>query len=237
MATILIAGLSRDLEASLHRALVTQGHTVVVARDARRAWQALEEAHPELAILNPDLPGRDGIQFCADVRAASTGQNILILLLGHRNSQQDKLNGFAAGADEYVTVPFHMPELLVRIEALLRRSRQRRDRSVAGEVRRRHGSITLDLQTGELRRASRRVLLTPVETRLLNYLMTCAGRAVPAEELLQRVWKQAPGTADPTLVRVHVRHLRQKLTALCGTGGLLVTIPRFGYCLVQDNTA
>jgi DNA-binding response OmpR family regulator len=233
MATILLAGLAYDLEASIRRALVRQGHTVLVAFDTPQLFQVVEQAQPALAILDPTLlVGGHGVQVCCDLRARPAGQNLFMIVISNRDAVGDKLDAFAAGADDYLALPFHIPELLLRVEALLRRQARLTRKQAPTHPLRRHGDIALDIHTGDVWRGERRIVVTPVEARLLNYLMTCAGRAVSAEELLQQVWTQAPGCGDPALVRVHIRHLRDKLAGIFdNTAEVLKTIPRFGYCM------
>ena len=239
MAIILLAGLAYDLEASIRRGLAGQGHTALVAFDAAQLFQAVEQVQPALAILDPFLPGGwgHGIQVCCDLRARPAAQNLFMIVVSNRDAVGDKLDAFAAGADDYLAMPFHMPELLLRVEALLRRQARLTRKQAPKQPLRRHGDIVLDIHTGDVWRGDRRIVVTPVEARLLNYLMTCAGRAVSAEELLQQVWTQAPGCGDPALVRVHIRHLREKLADLTHEVELLKTIPRFGYCMAPAGAA
>ncbi len=238
MATILLAGLAYDLEASIRRALIGQGHTALVAFDAAQLFQVVEQVQPALAILDPTLlMGGHGIQVCCDLRARPAGQNLFMIVVSNRDAVGDKLNAFAAGADDYLAIPFHMPELLLRVEALLRRQARLTRKQTPKQPLQQHGDIALDIHTGTVWRGDRRIVVTPVEARLLNYLMTCAGRAVSAEELLQQVWTQSPGCGDPALVRVHIRHLREKLTDLTNTVELLKTIPRFGYSMAPAGAA
>jgi DNA-binding response OmpR family regulator len=233
MATILLAGLAYDLEASIRRGLTGQGHTALVAFDAAQLFQIVEQVQPSLAILDPHLlVGGHGVQVCCDLRARPAGQNLFMIVISNRDAVGDKLDAFAAGADDYLALPFHIPELLLRVEALLRRQARLTRKQAPTHPLRRHGDIALDIHTGDVWRGERRIVVTPVEARLLNYLMTCAGRAVSAEELLQQVWTQAPGCGDPALVRVHIRHLRDKLAGIFdNTAEVLKTIPRFGYCM------
>jgi DNA-binding response OmpR family regulator len=238
MATIILAGLAFDLEASIRRALAGQGHTAVVAFDAAQLLQAVEHFQPALAILDPSLlAGGYGIQVCCDLRARPAGQNLFMIVVSQRDAMGDKLDAFAAGADDYLALPFHMPELLLRVEALLRRQARLARKQAPKQILRRHGDIALDVHTGDVWHGDRRIVVTPVEARLLDYLMTCSGRAVSAEELLQQVWTQAPGCGDPALVRVHIRHLREKLSELTHAAEVLKTIPRFGYSMAAAGAA
>jgi two-component system response regulator RpaA len=252
VAVIMLAGLSYDLEVAISRALTAARYDVTTARDAAAALAAVELSPPAVMLLNPDLPSPDGLSLCGEIRALPAARKTMIVLVTNQDTLPAKLNGFAAGADDYITVPFVMPELLLRIEALLRRAARlnahdgavrlgaydeagRRQPAPDSGRTRRHGPLALDGQTGDLWLFGRHIALTPVETRLLDYLMTCAGRPASAEELLRRVWKQAPGVGDPALVRVHVQHLREKLEADPLAPRLLKTMPRFGYCLAAEG--
>ena len=238
MATIILAGLAYDLEASIRRGLAGQGHTALVAFDVARLFQAVEQAHPALAILDPTLlVGGYGVQVCCDLRARPAGQNLFMIVVSNRDAVGDKLDAFAAGADDYLVMPFHMLELLLRVEALLRRQARLTRKQAPTQPLRRHGDIVLDIHTGDVWHGEQRIVVTPVEARLLDYLMTCSGRAVSAEELLQQVWTQSAGCGDPALVRVHIRHLREKLADLTNAAGVLKTIPGFGYCMAPANAA
>jgi len=236
MPIILLAGMAQDLEASIRRRMANQGHMVLVASDERQMFRAIEQSHPALVILGPSLASEGhGAQVCSELRGRCASRNLGLIVVSDADGEADKLDAFAAGADDYLALPFHMPELLLRSEALLRRQRLVRQR-LAGQALRRHGDLTLDPQTGEVWRGERRVVVTPIEARLLGYLMSCAGRTVSAEELLQQVWTQAPGAGDPALVRVHIQHLRTKLADLAGANDIVRTIPRFGYCMVTRGT-
>jgi DNA-binding response OmpR family regulator len=234
MATIVLAGLAHDLAASIRRALVGQGHTALVAFDVVHLFQTVEQAQLVLAILDPFQLG--GVQVCSELRARPPGHNFIFVVSNH-DAVEDKLDAFAAGADDYLVMPFYMPELLLRVEALLRRQARLTRQPSCTHPLWRYGDIALDIHTGDVWHGDRRIRVTPVEARLLNYLMTCAGRTVSAEELLQQVWSQSPGCGDPALVRAHVRNLRKKLTDLTEGADLLKTIPRFGYCITQAGAA
>ncbi|PKO21437.1 MAG: DNA-binding response regulator [Chloroflexi bacterium HGW-Chloroflexi-1] len=235
MASILLAGLPYELESAVNRALAAQGHAVNTARDADQALHVITRSAPALAIVGADLTGYKGLHFCGHVRNIPEGQDLRIIFLTDRDLLADKLDGFAAGVDDYITIPFHMPELTLRVDALLRNTIRQPAQASGARTRRRHGPITLDRQSGEVWLSGRHVTLTPVEARLLDYLMTCAGRPVSAEELLRQVWDQPPGVGDPALVRVHIRHLRDKLDSDPTAPELLKTVSRRGYCLTSDG--
>lgn len=232
MAIILLAGLAPDLEASIRRALVGRGHTTLAALDAPQLLQVVEQAHPPLVILDPaTLVGGYGTSICSELQGRPAWQSTFMMVISSLDEISDRLDAFAAGADDCLALPFLMSELLLRVEALLRRQARLVRTQIAAHTLRRHGDMVLDFRTGVVLHGQRRIVVTPVEARLLAYLMTCAERAVSAEELLQQVWTQAPGCGDPALVRVHIRHLREKLASLTDRVDVLRTIPRFGYCM------
>ena len=238
MAIILLAGLARDLEASIRRALAGQGHTTSTALDVPQLFQMGEEVCPPLVILDPTTLDRGhGVHICSELQGRPAWQNTFMIVISSRDEISDKLDAFAAGADDYLAMPFLMPELLLRVEALLHRQARLMHRQAVACTLRRHGDMVLDIRTGVVLYGQRRIVLTPVEARLLAYLMSCAERTVSAEELLQQVWTQSPGCGDPALVRVHVRHLRVKLASLTDRIDVLRTIPRFGYCMPQAVAA
>ena len=226
-----LAGLAHDLDASIRRALAGQGHTTLTALDAPQLLQAVERAHPALVILDPStLVEGNSTHICSELQGRPACQNTFMMVISRRDEVNDRLDAFAAGADDFLAIPFHMPELLLRVEALLRQARLVRPQAAADTLRR-HGDLVLDTLTGVALHGQRRIVLTPVEARLLAYLMSCADRTVSAEELLQQVWTQSPGCGDPSLVRAHIRHLREKLAQLTQSFDVLRTVPRFGYCM------
>ena len=232
MTTILLAGLAHDFEASIRRALAGQGHTLLTALDTPQLLQAVEQAHPALVILDPStLVGGHGTHICSELQGRPTWQNTFMMVISRQDEVSDRFDAFAAGADDFLALPFLMPELLLRVEALLRRRARLMRPQAALDTLRRYGDMVLDIQTGVVLHDQRRIVLTPVEARLLAYLMASAERTVTAEELLQQVWAQSPGCGDPSLVRAHIRHLREKLAQLTQGFDVLRTIPRFGYCM------
>jgi DNA-binding response OmpR family regulator len=238
MAAVLLIGFDSGLEASLYRALNNQGHSIQTARTAAAALRISGQAMPALILLDTDLPAdaaepplQDGFALCNLIRAQPGGAEALIAFITHRDATADRLSGFVAGADDYIVIPFQMPELVLRANAWLRRV------AVSAPVESawlRFGPLVLDCNTGDLWIAERHERLTPVEVRLLCYLISCPGRPVSAEELLRHVWRQDPGTGDPVLVRVHMRNLRAKLEADPAAPSLLLTSPRQGYYLAPE---
>jgi two-component system OmpR family response regulator len=167
-------------------------------------------------ILDITLPGPDGLALARALRARS---DLPILFLTARDGLDDRLAGFAAGADDYLVKPFALAELLARMQALLRRSGRRLSATI--EV----GDLVLDESASAAWRAGRPLGLTPTEFRLLAYLLARRGRTVSKAELLTQVWGY--GSYDPNLVEVRISSLRRKLEAH-GTR-ILHTVHGHGY--------
>jgi len=238
MASVLLIGFDSALEASLYRALNNEGHTIQTVQTAAAALSISRQAMPALILLNTDLPAtaaetlaQDGFTLCSAIRAQPGGADTLIAFITHRDATTDRLSGFVAGADDYIVIPFLMAELMLRINAWLRRTAASPSSESAWL---RFGPLVVDCNTGDLWIAERHELLTPVEVRLLQHLIANVERPASAEELLHHVWRQDAGVGDPALVRSHIRNLRAKLEADPTTPKLLLTSARQGYTLTQE---
>ena len=142
MATIVLAGLPHSLAVSTRRELDDLGHTTLAALDTPQLLQAVWEAPPDLVILDPaTLVGRDGAHICSELQGWPAWQNTFMITLSSQDEMSDRLDAFAAGADDCLAMPFLMPELLLRVEVLLRcQARLRRPRAAADTLRR-HGDM------------------------------------------------------------------------------------------------
>jgi DNA-binding response OmpR family regulator len=183
-------------------ALTGDGYLVRGQADGMLLRDLAEEFRPDLAILDITLPGPDGLALARRLRA---GGDLPILFLTARDGLEDRLAGFAAGADDYLVKPFALTEMLARVHALLRRSG--RLRSVTIEA----GDLVLDESARAAWRVGRPLDLTVTELRLLAYLLARRGRTVSKAELLTQVWGY--GAYDPNLVEVRISSLRRKLEA------------------------
>ena len=242
MASVLLVGFASDIEASLSRALRAQGHTIQAAQTASTALRIVREATPVLILIHAELQPdagvstpHDGFELCGAIRALPDGHKSMIIFINHQDTLANKLSSFIVGADDYLAIPFQMAELILRIDALLRRSALGVAPSAVTSSWLRFGPLALDQTTGDVWIADRHEQLTPMETRLLRYLIANPGRPCSAEDLLRHVWRQDPGTGDPVLVRVHMRHLRAKLETDPAAPKLLKTNRRLGYYLAQDE--
>jgi two-component system OmpR family response regulator len=194
------------------------GYHVRTAATGREALRLVATEHPDLVILDVMLPDMDGFEVCR--RVAEQPDAPPVLLLTARDSVLDKVTGLTTGADDYLTKPFSIPEVLARVQVLLRRVR--RDADPVLTV----GDVVMDEASRRVTRDGRVVDLSPTEYRLLRYLMVNAGRVVSKAQVLEHVWRHDFG--DGVVEKV-VSRLRQKLDA---TGAPLIhTVRGFGYSL------
>ena len=201
---ILIVEDDPNVALVLEDALNAEGYTTEHAADGLRAVTAALERKFDLALLDVGLPGQDGFAVCDELRRR--GMHLPILLLTARTAPDDKVRGLRMGADDYVTKPFHVPELLARIQALLRRT-QSNPAAVLVEFR--FGNVYVDFYRGRATKAGRPIELTTKEMVLLRYLIARRGLVVSREELLAEVWGYQ--STNTRTVDVHVATLRQKL--------------------------
>jgi DNA-binding response OmpR family regulator len=195
---------------ALVRALERERLAVDVAGDGETALDAVNREGYDLIVLDLVLPGIDGLDVCRQIRRADT--NTPVIMLTARDSLEDKVLGLDSGADDYVTKPFELEELMARVRSLLRRVRP------APAARLRCAGLLLDGDTREVRLADRCVRLTDTEFRLLEHLMRRAGEVCRRQELLQHVWGYSfdPGS---NVVDVFIRRLRHRLEAAGNDAG------------------
>ncbi|MGA9350357.1 MAG: response regulator transcription factor, partial [Anaerolineae bacterium] len=212
---------------TIERTLKRKDHQVIVAYSGVQALQLIQGQHPDLVVLDIMMPRMDGIEVCQRIRALPNVASVPILFLTAKGKIEDKIVGFEAGADDYLTKPFDLRELDLRVKALLRRSLPTEAPKAPLEI----GSLSLDPRTFELNVEDEVLLLTPVEFELLYYLMRHAGEVVSTEKLLQEVWEYPPGTGDPNLVRAHIRNIRSKIEPVPDNPTYIKTISRHGYII------
>jgi len=185
--------------------LTEQGYLVESALDGLSGLAKAQSHHFDLVILDVMLPGKDGLQVCRELRAS--GNHVVVLMLTAKTQLLDRVAGLKLGADDYLAKPFEPPELLARIEALLRRS----DKQTPVRVSRfRFGEVEVDFEKGDVAKRGKRINLAGKELDLLRYLIDHRGTVVSRNDLLQTVWDYQPGVSSRT-IDVHVAWLRQKL--------------------------
>lgn len=208
-------------------ALEAEGWRVFEAETVQRGLIEAGTRRPDLVIADLGLPDGDGVDFIRDVRQWS---NVSIIVLSARTDEDDKVRALDAGADDFITKPFGVAELLARVRANQRR--QRLGKPDASQVFR-FGDVELDFTTRTVTRAGAKVHLTPLEYRLLGVLVVNAGRVLTHRHLLKEVW--GPSHVDDTpYLRVHMGHLRQKLEDDPAQPKHLLTETAVGYRLVTN---
>ena len=213
-----------DLDSShLLRAMLVAAHlNVRTVGDGDRALVVARDWVPDVVLLDLDTPGPGGIEVCRRLRRFSTAY---VLMLAKRAQEEDKLSGFSAGADDYLTKPFSPPELVARVQAMLRRPRYLAQLPHVGNHRI-AGVLKIDLDTREVRVGGERVVLTKVEFDLLATLTENVRQVHSRDRLRELVWGNS-GLADHA-IDVHVSNLRRKLSAT-GHGGMITTVRGVGY--------
>ncbi|MFB2580535.1 response regulator [Herbiconiux sp. P15] len=226
---LLIADDDPQILRALRITLGSQGYEVVTAADGAEAIRVAAEQSPDLLMLDLGMPRLDGIEVIEAVRGWST---VPILVVSGRSGSADKVDALDAGADDYVTKPFAMDELLARIRALTRRRTPATD---AGEPVVTFGGVTVDLAARQVTRDGDRspIRLTPTEWKMLELLVRNPGRLVTHQELLTEVW----GThqvRETGYLRLYIGQLRKKLEPVPAKPRHLLTEAGMGYRFVAD---
>jgi two-component system phosphate regulon response regulator PhoB len=204
-ANILIVEDEEALTLLLRYNLETQGYEVETIARGDEADTRLREGTPDLVILDWMLPGLSGIELCRRLRARPQTRQLPIIMLTARGEESERVRGLATGADDYIVKPFSVPELLARVNALLRRASPERVADVLS-----FGDIAIDREKKRVSRAGQAVDLGPTEYRLLEFLMERPGRVFSREQLLDGVWG-SDIYIDERTVDVHVGRLRKAL--------------------------
>ncbi len=189
---------------------------------------ALEKTLPDCVLLDVMLPGEDGLSLLRALRRDAKTRRIPVILVTARDAEMDKVKGLDSGADDYLTKPFGVMELLARVRALLRRTQEDAP-SDAMTI----GALSLDRESHRVTADGQEVTLTHMEFELLAFLMAHAGKAVTREVLLDDVWGMAY-TGDTRTIDVHVRTLRQKLG---DCGRMIATVRNVGYRMEEHPNA
>lgn len=191
--------------------LEIQGHSVLIANNALTGIAIAQQETPDLIILDLMMPGVDGFTTCQRIKQQSSTKDIPILMLTALSRTDDKVSGFNAGADDYLTKPFELPELYVRVRALLRRSGKSSPTLSLPEILH-TGDITLIPESREVKIIDKVARLTPIEFEVLHCLLQHHGQTVATSKLLEEVWGYSPDD-DVDTIRVHIRHLRTRVEA------------------------
>jgi two-component system KDP operon response regulator KdpE len=208
--------------------LSVRGFDTVVSTDGMRALKLLETEAPDIVLLDLMLPEVDGFELCQQIRERSS---VAIIVVSARGGERDKVTALNVGADDYMTKPFSIEELLARITATLRRTRPAATPDTA-PLTITIGELVIDLSMQQVSVAGRPVHLTPTEFALLRELAINRGKLLTHAHLLRRVWGHGYET-ETEYVRVYVRRLRAKLESE-GGAPLILTQPRAGYRIAAE---
>jgi two-component system, OmpR family, KDP operon response regulator KdpE len=226
---VLIVEDDRNIVDLLRSNLLARGFRVLVSTDGSDVLRRLDEAGPDIVLLDLMLPGVDGFELCRAVRERS---GLGIVVISARRGETDKVRALNLGADDYLTKPFGIEELLARIQATLRRTRPAPAVNQVSAVR--AGDVRIDLDARSVTKGGQPVHLTPTEYALLREFATNPGKLLTHADLLRMVW--GPGYETQTeYTRVYVARLRAKIETPGGPE-LIVTEPRAGYRFTGDVT-
>ncbi len=215
---------------SLQDGLIREGFTVAWKSTGTDGIRYVEKIPPHLLILDIRLPDGSGFDFCRQMRHSGFHQPIIMLTA--RSDELDKVLGLEMGADDYVTKPFSLRELVSRIRAQLRRAYG--DYAVTESALRVIGDLVLDQVTGQARRGEEIIGLTPIEFRLLVCLAQHRNQVLTRAQIVEAVWGFAPDLESEKTVIVHIRRLREKIEMDPSHPRLILTVPGIGYKLVSE---
>lgn len=228
MARILAIDDESNIRDLIKRGLA--GHEVITAPDGLTGLEEARRSAPDLILLDVTMPGMTGYEVCRQLRTTPDLMTVPVIFLTARGTLADKLEGFDAGADDYVPKPFDMRELEMRVQAVLRRAQP-----YAGAEVLQAGGLELNMRTREASSDTNTAVLTPTELTLLEYMMRRPDEILPTYHLLEEVWEYPPGVGDPALVRMHIRNLREKLERNPSQPEWILTVGRQGYVIRKEQ--
>jgi len=227
--TVLVADDDPRLLKLVQRNLELASYRVVTVSDGLSVLKQAEADEPDLFVLDVMMPGLDGREVCRRLREFSIAP---ILMLTAKDTEEDKVAGLDVGADDYMTKPFGAQELVARVKALLRRTKQYTKEATTPAYT--TGDLTVDFGQHQAYMAGKPINLTPTEYRILAHLARHAGRVVTQDDLLTKVW--GPAYRDEAhLLRVNIARLRQKVEEEPARPKFILTRPGIGYTLVKEE--
>jgi two-component system phosphate regulon response regulator PhoB len=210
--------------------LEKEGFTVAETADGRTALDLIGSERPHLVLLDWMIPGLSGIEVCRRIRQSALSRDLPVIMLTARSEETDRIRGLEQGADDYITKPFSITELMARVRAVLRRARPTLEEQ-AIEI----GDIRLDLTRHRALRKGQPIALGPTEFRLLRYFMEHPGRVFSRDHLLEAVWGHNIHV-EPRTVDVHIRRLRKALNGPADVD-FIRTVRAAGYAFDSEVTA
>lgn len=229
-ASLLVVDDDVEVRSMLRRVLLAEGYDVDTATNAQDGVRLATQRRPELVVMDIGLPGDDGVTAVEQLRDA--GRWMPVLMLTAHGELERRVDSFRAGADDFLAKPFHVEELLARIDALLRRARGSVDERDDSRLRR--GDLLIDLRSRRCWRGPREVELSPREFVLLEYLARNAGAALSRDQIIHAVWDGEVADGS-NLVDVYVGYLRRKLEA-GGEPRIITTVRGHGFMLTAGGS-
>jgi len=228
--TILTADDDPQLLRLVMRNLQLEDYNVLVASDGKQALEQIETHQPDLVLLDVMMPKMDGFTVCQRVREFSA---VPIIIVTARGQDQDKIRGLDLGADDYLTKPFSVEELLARVRAVLRRTQFMANEQAVVMRASTFGELSIDFTQHLVTMAGSEITLTPIEYRIISYLALNAGRVVTQDLLLEHVWG-AEYVGESHMLQVNVNRLRRKLEADPTHPHYILTKAGIGYFLATQ---
>lgn len=226
MTKVLVVEDNANLAFGLTRSLESEGYEVEAAEDGVRGFEMARSTNPDLVVLDLMLPGMDGYTILKKLRAE--GKDVPVLILTARGEEADKVFGFRLGADDYVTKPFSLSELLARVQAILRRAKGGDHRD--GEALEEFGNVSINTLARSVKKGETEIALTPKEFDLLLALIRRRGAVASRLELLKEVWGHQAEVMTRT-VDIHIAELRRKLEDDPSSPKHILTVWKAGYRL------
>lgn len=226
MALILVVDDDLGVTSLVERELEEEGHEVISASQGTQALRLMQDRRPDLVILDIIMPSPNGLEVCRRMRRSPGLCVVPILFLTRKDAVEDRIEGFNAGADDYLGKPFNLRELQLRVRAILRSTLKMPSDAVLAA-----GPLTLNPATLKAKLGGKPVALTPVEFELLYFLTKNAGKVISSDLLLQEVWGYPPGSRNTALVRMHIMNLRAKIEPDPRNPQFITTVTRHGYVI------
>ena len=226
MVKVLLVDDDTDLLDVTAYAMRREGFNIIVATDGIQAVRRWQQDSPDLVVLDVQMPGMTGFEVCQKIRQESTTP---VIMLTGLHQEEQVIQGFRAGADDYVTKPFSPRQLAMRIRAIWRRSAPSGEPDAVRELR--IGDLTLDAESHDVRFRDEPIQLTPIEFKLLYILAANTGRVVSTSRMVDYAWGYDGG--DVSLLKTHVSHIRKKLGLPHEELGEIRAVPRVGYRLTR----
>ena len=218
---VLVIEDEAEIRKFLRVTLITHGLKPIEAEDGRTGLQLLHSHHPEIMILDLGLPDMDGLEIIRQVRSFST---LPIIVLSARGQEQDKITALEQGADDYLTKPFSVGELIARLNVGLRHARRLQDNAELYEL----DDLRVDLTSRLVTLHGEEIKLTPIEYKLLSILVRHAGKVITHSQLLREIWGKH-SLENNNYLRIHTQHLREKLKDDALSPRFIMTEPGVGY--------